>query len=52
MIDYGIMNKEAGETVEEFRIGEREQRRKEEGGRNKTVYFNFLKLLFSVKCNQ
>jgi hypothetical protein len=59
VIDYGTVNEEAWERVEEFRIGERveldhleialgkrrggkEQRRKEVGDRNKTIYFLFF----------
>jgi hypothetical protein len=55
VIDYGIVNEEAWEGVEEFRIGERAESghleialrkrrggKEQEGKRNKTVYFDFF----------
>jgi hypothetical protein len=58
VIDYGIVNEEAWEGVEKFRIGERalrkrrdgkEQRRKGVGDRNKTVYFFFGIAVFCLE---
>jgi hypothetical protein len=57
VIDYGIVNEEAWEGVEEFTIGKRALRKRRDGknregkegvgDRNKTFFF-FLELLFFV----